>query len=165
MVRAYRVQTFDPSGTKLSDGQVFGVCDECLPAVTSKVQEKYGDRGVLTPTSTNDKLPCYRCKKPALPDPLPAKASRSDPDTSQGAADYMNSDGGVRLTNSQQTIYETMLKHIEEGMTTNEISNESGMKLVTVSARMRDMEELGILYATEERRGTPKSIVWKLKFK
>lgn len=83
----------------------------------------------------------------------PARARRTDPETSHKAARRVS-------VNPIERRVLNLLGWFREGLTTSELAAMLGISLVSVSPRMKPLEEKGKVQRTTERR--EHKIVWRL---
>lgn len=89
----------------------------------------------------------------------PARARRSDPETSKAAA------RSIPVADLEKRVLEALRDH-PLGLTSHDVANLLDLDLVSVSPRFRPLVEKGLILETSERRSGPsgrKSIVWKAK--
>jgi DNA-directed RNA polymerase specialized sigma24 family protein len=91
-----------------------------------------------------------------------AVARATDPETSHAAA--------ASVTPTLNRLHSMLLAHFIDagtrGFTSFELAEHTGVPHVTVSSRLRPMERLGLIVATDETRLGPsgrRSIVWVTK--
>ncbi len=91
-----------------------------------------------------------------------AYARRTDPDTSQDAADAMTDD---RLTELAQAALDGIRAH-PEGITAQDLARLTGYDHNTISPRLRPLANKGLIHDSGERRiplgKTRATIVWKI---
>ena len=87
-------------------------------------------------------------------DPFTALARHTDPGTSHDAAARMAY--GVATL---ETMVVQCLRAAPSGLTTDEIATHTGVRLVSVSPRMKPLELRGLVVRTAERRDG--RIVWR----
>jgi len=73
----------------------------------------------------------------AAPVEEPLRARRTDPETAHEGADR----GNQNFPNVSEAILNTLQKVWPEGMTTEELSDQTGLRLVSVSPMMKPLEE------------------------
>lgn len=90
--------------------------------------------------------------------PTVGRARRADPDTSKAAAKTVTA-------NALEAIVMHWLRKSPTGLTSHELSEFTGLSLVTVSPRLAPLRKKGFVMDSGERREGPsgrKSIVWKV---
>lgn len=84
----------------------------------------------------------------------PARARRTDPDTSHQAA------ASVDVTHREQQVLDALAAH-PGGLTTKEMADVTGVDRLSLSPRMKPLELKGLVIRTEETRDG--STVWRIR--
>lgn len=90
-----------------------------------------------------------------------ALARKSDPDTSQKAADGLNFDG--KVTHRERSVLLALAQY--GAMNWDEIAGRSGLKAASVSPRFKPLREKGLIYDTGETApgiGGSEQTLWDL---
>lgn len=82
---------------------------------------------------------------------VPLSYRRTDPDTSRQAAE----DNAPRRTAQQERVLAALAFMGDEGATDAAVASHVGLPGNTIATRRRELETLGLVERTEERRRTP----------